>query len=73
MYTNTQLDISLDGALVGSYTQPPSISAGENYLYNVPVYSNANLGPGEHSLTLMGKRRNENESVSLLFDYAMYT
>ena len=66
------MDIELDGANIGSYTQPLSSPNGEDYSYNVPVYANSNVGAGQHTLRIMAKT-DSSTFETLLFDYAVYT
>lgn len=65
----------LDGAHVGTYTRPANGT--EVYEYNVPVYANASLAPGVHTLELYntpppGVGNVQNSSLVLL-DYIIYT
>ncbi|OJT04539.1 hypothetical protein TRAPUB_4809 [Trametes pubescens] len=49
--TNTSLAFALDGTAVGEYTHTAD-PVGPRLLYNVPVYANPSLLPGEHILTI---------------------
>lgn len=67
--TNTSLVFALDGTVVGAYTYSPD-PAGPKLLYNVPVYVNSSLPPGEHVLTISA---GSTEWSLILFDYIVYT
>ena len=60
----------LDGNLVGSYRQSPTGDA--TYEYNVPVYVNESIPPGQHTIALVNGEVNGNTSLTLL-DYIVYT
>lgn len=59
----------MDGKQVGTYVHIPTTA--DNYLYNVPVFSQTGLTNSLHVLTL---EATEGTIPSLiLFDYAIYT
>ena len=60
----------LDGNLVGSYRQLPTGDA--TYEYNVPVYANDSLPPGEHTIVVVNGRPSRRQSINLL-DYIIYS
>ncbi|KAF8186910.1 hypothetical protein K438DRAFT_1595870 [Mycena galopus ATCC 62051] len=64
--TLVNLNFTLDGAPIGTYTHVPDDSS--NILYSVPVLSSQNLTNGAHTLVA----ETAGNSV-FLFDYAMYT
>jgi hypothetical protein len=64
--TETHLNITLDGEPVGTYDWVPS--SGDQYYYNVLVYSNSDLDGGEHQVVISA------EVTSIMeFDYAVYS
>lgn len=70
LVTATNLSFSINGSTVGTYEYIPTgtgVGAG-GYLYNAPVYSNASMPQGTHTLTIGTLA----QSV-FLFDYIEYT
>ncbi|KAH9927482.1 uncharacterized protein BXZ73DRAFT_3132, partial [Epithele typhae] len=67
---NTDLRFLLDGEHVGSFVQPPIGSS--HFEYNVPVYVNESISPGEHTLSIINGQPLGNESLVLL-DYIVYS
>ena len=62
----------LDGNLVGSYRQLPTGDA--TYEYNVPVYVNTSLPPGNHTIEIQNGQPNLSKTDStILLDYIVYT
>ncbi|KAH9886728.1 hypothetical protein C8Q73DRAFT_795210 [Cubamyces lactineus] len=71
--TSTDLAFYIDDELVGSYTHDPTGTKSNNTLpvfYNVPVYTNASLVDGNHTLTIGASG---NMEALMLFDYVVYT
>ena len=66
--TLTDVNFTLDGTLVGRYTEFYNIS--EQYVYNVPILSLNGIPYGEHTLTVDAFGPNQ---TLVLFDYAIYT
>ena len=60
----------IDNVLVGTFQQP--LTGNPNYFYNVPVYVNESLSPGQHTITIVNGEMNGNGSLTLL-DYIVYT
>ncbi|KAH9854313.1 hypothetical protein C2E23DRAFT_818108 [Lenzites betulinus] len=67
--TLTNLSFTLDSELVHNYVHQPDPSSPQ-ILYNVPVYSNASLPDGPHTIEIRPTGPN---SVLILFDYIAYT
>ncbi|TBU46568.1 hypothetical protein BD309DRAFT_840655, partial [Dichomitus squalens] len=67
---NSDMSFFLDGNLVGTFQQPPNGNA--TYEYNVPVYVNESLPPGQHTIVVVNGELGGNTSLTLL-DYIVYT
>ncbi|KAH9854312.1 hypothetical protein C2E23DRAFT_726322, partial [Lenzites betulinus] len=67
--TFTNLSFTLDGVAVHNYVHSPDPS-GPQILYGVPVYSNASLPDGPHTLEI---RTTGKAMAVVLFDYIVYT
>jgi hypothetical protein len=65
-YTNVNLDFSVDGSSIGSYSHTPTTST--DLQYNVPLLAYHGLTNGPHTLVVSLQL----PSV-ILFDYAVYT
>ncbi len=66
--TLTDVNYTLDGTLIGRYTQFYNITDG--FAYNVPVLSLDDIPYGEHTLRVDAFGPN---LTLVLFDYAIYT
>jgi hypothetical protein len=60
----------IDGVQVGTFSQP-GVGTG-NFTYNVNVYANDTLPPGNHTLTLQNGHTDGPDSLALL-DYITYS
>lgn len=60
----------IDNVPVHPFQQPPT--GNPSYFYNVPVYVNESLSPGQHTITIVNGEINGNNSLTLL-DYIVYT
>jgi hypothetical protein len=70
--TLTNLSVTLDGTVVGSFVHAPTDKDDlSGYLYNVPVYSNAVLRNKKHTLSVSTLA--QQSSSLILFDYVVYT
>ena len=67
---DSDMDFFIDGQLVGSYVHPPNGDG--TYEYNVPVYANDSLPPGEHTIIVVNGRPSGRQSLTLL-DYIIYS
>lgn len=68
--TNSNMTFLLDGQVAGVFLRAPSGPAG--YEYNVTVFSQTNLMPGAHNLTIQNGHVNGTRSLVLL-DAVLYT
>ncbi|KAI0339733.1 hypothetical protein BDW22DRAFT_1335931 [Trametopsis cervina] len=68
--TLTDVNITLDGTLVGSYTRFANVSEQEQFLYNVPIFAHDYIPYGEHTV---GVSAFGPYQTNVLFDYAVYT
>lgn len=68
--TATHLKFIINGASVGNYDHTPTSDTPE-YLYDIPVYTNATLSNDNHTITIALVANNE--SSLFLFDYLEYT
>lgn len=66
--TLTDVNVTLDGQLVGSYTRFSNIT--EQFLYDVPIYSQEDIPYGEHTVLVSAFGPDQ---TNVLFDYAIYT
>ncbi|KIY45712.1 hypothetical protein FISHEDRAFT_76260 [Fistulina hepatica ATCC 64428] len=64
------LRFSVDGVEVSHYEHKPT--GEDSYDYNVNVYANTSLSPGEHSLIIRNGQQQGNKSLILL-DYLIYS
>ncbi|KAI0758508.1 hypothetical protein BC629DRAFT_1273821, partial [Irpex lacteus] len=64
----TDVNVTLDGELLGRYTRTPNIT--EGFLYNASIFSKENIPYGEHTVGVSAFGPNQ---TNVLFDYAMYT
>ncbi|KAN0076719.1 hypothetical protein V8E55_010574 [Tylopilus felleus] len=66
----TSVQFELDEVLVSTYTHTPSTST--DYQYNVLVYANSSMTPGQHTMVVV-PAVNTGNRVLVLFDYLIYT
>lgn len=67
--TATYVEFRINGTKVGDYAHEPT-SDDEEYLYDVPVYTNIAMPNGTHTLTIMTVA--DGHSSLFLFDYLEY-
>ncbi|KAI1797505.1 hypothetical protein LXA43DRAFT_877148 [Ganoderma leucocontextum] len=69
-FGSSDMSFLIDNALVGTFQQPPT--GDSTSFYNVSVYVNDSLSPGQHTITIVNGEINGNKSLTLL-DYIVYT
>ncbi|KAJ7293780.1 hypothetical protein C8J57DRAFT_1042712 [Mycena rebaudengoi] len=67
---DSDMTFYLDGAVVGTFVQQAVGSTG--FDYTVPVYSNSNIPPGQHTLTVQNGHIDGARSLMIL-DYITYS
>jgi hypothetical protein len=72
--TRSNLTFEIDGEPVGKRLHSPNLAI-RNVSYNVPIYTNASLAYGDHSIkvTQAAISTDEKDHTLFLFDYAIYT
>ncbi|KAF8992134.1 hypothetical protein BDQ17DRAFT_1254263 [Cyathus striatus] len=72
-YANSNMTFYIDNEFVGHFEHTPSTGS-QAYQYNVLVYSNTSIVPGEHAFMLQNGQEGGVGNVSLtLFDYLVYS